>query len=161
MSIAYERLIQHLEHQEIHFQASGERETIMAAFRGRSGSFRVYAHVDEDDDVFQVFGLVPNAVPEGSRPAIAETIARANYGLRVGKFELDLSDGEVRFQAYHILSCGILDDDTIHRLLGTTLAMLDRYVPAILSVIYANESPEDAIRCVEADLAKPDEQACS
>ena len=151
MSVAYERLIQHLEHREIHFQASGERETIMAAFRGRSGSYRVYVHVDEDDDVFQVFGLVPNAVPEGSRPAIAETIARANYGLRVGKFELDFSDGEVRFQAYHILSCGTLDDDTIHRLIGTTLAMLDRYVPAVLSVIYGNESPIDAIRCAEAE----------
>lgn len=161
MSVAYERLIQHLEDQEIHFQARGERETIFAAFRGRSGSYRIYANVGEDDDVFQVLGLVPNAVPEGSRPAIAETIARANYGLQVGKFELDFSDGEIRFHAYDILCGGMLDDDTIHRLLGTTLAMLDRYVPAILSVIYGNESPEDAIRCVEADLGQPDGHTCS
>jgi len=34
---------------------------------------------------------------------VAETITRANFGLRVGKFELDFDDGEVRFQAVHIL----------------------------------------------------------
>ena len=134
------------------FRPVAEREAIVADFRGRSGSYRIYGVVDADEDPFQVLGLIPNRVPQGSRPAVAETIARANYGLRVGKFELDFSDGEIRFHAYHILCGGIFDDDTIRRLLGTTLAMLDRYVPAVLSVIYGNEAPEDAIRCVEADL---------
>ena len=43
-----------------------------------------------------------------------------------------------------------LDDDTIQRLMGTTITMLNSYLPAVLSVIYGNELPKDAIRCVEA-----------
>ena len=34
--------------------------------------------------------------------------------------------------------------------MGTTMSMLDMYLPAVLSVIYGNELPKDAIRCVEA-----------
>ena len=34
--------------------------------------------------------------------------------------------------------------------MGTTMSLLDVYLPAILSVIYGNELPKDAIRCAEA-----------
>jgi hypothetical protein len=54
--------------------------------------------------------------------------------------------------ANHILENGSLSDEVIHRLIGTTLAMLDRYVPAFLSVIYGNELPKDAIGQVEVGL---------
>jgi hypothetical protein len=37
----------------------------------------------------------------------------------------------------------------IDRLIAVTMAMLDMYLPAVLSVIYGNELPKDAIRCVE------------
>jgi hypothetical protein len=55
-----------------------------------------------------------------------------------------------------------LEDDVIGRLMGTTVAMLDTYLPAVLSVIYGNETPQDAIRCAEAGRgrageAQPDE----
>jgi hypothetical protein len=55
----------------------------------------------------------------------------------------------LRFHAAQILPDDDLDDATIGRLFGTTIAMLDLYLPAILSVIYGNELPEDAVRQVE------------
>ena len=124
--------------------------------------YRIVATADSDEGLFQVFGHSPVRVPEGCRPAIAETIARANYGLKLGKFELDFDDGDVRFQVSQIVHDGCLEDETIRRLMGTTMAMLNSYLPAILSVIYGNELPADAIRCVEArnraaDDVLPDE----
>ena len=89
-------------------------------------------------------------VPEGARLAVAETIVRANYGLKVGKFEMDFEEGELRFQAAQILTEDSLEESVIDRLLSTTMSMLDMYLPAVLSVIYGNELPKDAIRCVEA-----------
>ena len=38
-------------------------------------------------------------VPPARRAAVMELVTRANYGLRLGCFELDLDDGEVRFRA--------------------------------------------------------------
>lgn len=156
MSVAYQQLIQHLDEHGIRYEVSEQREMILASFRLDSSVYRILACVDAEDELFQVFGLIPNVVPTGSRPAIAEMITRANYGLRVGKFEMDFSDGELRYQVYHALSGVTLDDTTIRRAIATTCGMLDRYVPAFLSVIYANESPEDAIRHAEAEMKQPD-----
>ena len=62
---------------------------------------------------------------------------------------MDFDVGELRFQAAQILTQDSLEDAVIGRLMGTTMAMLDRYLPAILSVIYGNELPKDAVKCVE------------
>lgn len=153
MNMAYEKLIQHLEEHDVRFMANSESSSIFAEFRGEVGTYRIIAVVDPEGDLFQVFGYAPVRIPSGARPAIAETIVRANYGLKVGKFEMDWNDGELRFQAAQILSEGQLDDEVIGRLMGTTMAMLDMYLPAVMSVIYGNELPEDAVRHVEARRA--------
>jgi hypothetical protein len=149
MNAAYEKLIQHLEEHNIGFWARGEDQSICADFRGAVGTYRILARVDADDSLFQVFGQSPVRVPQGSRVAIAETVARANCGLKIGKFEMDVDEGDLRFQVSQVLSDDDLDGATIRRLMGTTMAMLDIYLPAVLSVIYGNELPKDAIRHVE------------
>jgi len=150
MNAAYEKLIQHLDEHEIRYLTSSDNRSICADFRGEVGTYRIVAMVDADDGLFQVFGNSPVYVPEGCRPAIAETVVRANYGLKVGKFEMDFGTGDLRFQASQLLPYDTLEDQTIERLIGTTMAMLNLYVPAILSVIYGNELPKDAVGCVEA-----------
>ena len=150
MNAAYEKLIQHLDERDVSYLTNGESRSICADFRCEVGTYRIIAAVDAESELFQVFGYSPVRVPEGARPAIAETIARANFGLRVGKFEMDFDQGELRFQAAQILTDDSLDEAVIDRLMGTTMSMLDMYLPAVLSVIYGNELPKDAIRCVEA-----------
>ncbi|MFZ1006958.1 MAG: YbjN domain-containing protein [Candidatus Sulfotelmatobacter sp.] len=149
MNAAYEKLIQHLDTRNIGYQSRGEDRSICADFRGEFGTYRVIAKVDEDDSLFQVFGYSPVRVPIGSRPAVAETVVRANYGLKVGKFEMDYDEGDLRFQAAQILPDDNLEDQTIHRLMGTTINVLNIYLPAILSVIYGNELPKAAISHAE------------
>ncbi|MCY2989029.1 MAG: YbjN domain-containing protein, partial [Planctomycetota bacterium] len=150
MNAAYEKLIQHLDERDVRYLTNGESRSICADFRCEVGTYRIIAAVDAESELFQVFGYSPVRVPEGARAAVAETIARANYGLKVGKFEMDFEEGELRFQAAQILTEDSLDENVIDRLLSTTMSMLDMYLPAVLSVIYGNELPKDAIRCVEA-----------
>lgn len=151
MSVAFERLVQHLEEYELRFETDTENETIVASFSGQVASYRVIGRIEADQDLFQVFGLIPIRVPKGCRPAVAEAITRANFGLKVGNFEMDFDDGELRYQIAHLLAGDSLDGETVRRLIGTTMAMMDRYLPAILSVIYGNELPADAVRFAESD----------
>ena len=150
MNAAYEKLIQHLDEHNVRYLTGNDSQSICADFRGEVGTYRIIAQVESDHELFQVFGLAPVRVPEGCRPAIAETIARANYGLKVGKLEMDLDDGALRFQAAQILADDNLEGRVIHCLISAAMAVLDRYLPAILSVIYGNELPKDAIRCADA-----------
>lgn len=107
MNAAYEKLCDHLTSHEIGFWARSEDLSICTDFRGEVGTYRVFARIDLDDSLFQVFGHSPVRVPPGSRVAITETVARINCGLKVGKFEMEVDEGELRFQAAQIL----LDDD--------------------------------------------------
>ena len=160
MNATYERLISLLDEREVRYSNNDDNQSVWADLRGEVAMYRVVAHVDEEAELFQVFGYAPIRIPEGSRPAIAETVARANYGLRVGKFEFDVDQGEVRFQASQVLTDDGVGDGVIDRLITATMAMLDMYLPAVLSVIYGNELPKDAIRCVEGGRCGGDETEC-
>jgi hypothetical protein len=146
METAYQSLIQHLDAHKIRYQADVDTQRIGAWFGTPNGLFALHAGVTKGDAIFQVVGHVPVKVPVGSRPSIAEAIARANYGLKLGRFEMDYTDGELRFYAAHLISDETLSDEVIERMIKTTVVMLDRYLPAFMSVIYGNEPPEDAIR---------------
>ena len=61
-----------------------------------------------------------------------------------------MDDGDIRFHASQVLVDDAVWEDVIDRLIYTTMGMLDRYVPAFLSVIYGNEEPKAAIAYVEA-----------
>jgi len=159
LSLPYQRLLDHFQEHDFHYHDDAEKEMVRADFRGDVGSYRILAFVEADQDLFQVIGFAPNDVPPGARPAVAEALTRANYGLKIGKFEMDYEDGELRFQAASVLVNDDLPDPIIARLIGTTLAMLDRYLPAFLSVVYGNETPEDAIRFAEADTQSEEDSS--
>ena len=150
MNDLYQQLLQHFDARDVRYLSHVDTLSLCADFRLDVGNCRVIAAIDADNGLFQVFGYSPVRVPEGARRMIAETISRANYGLRVGKFEMDFADGELRFQASQILAEERLEDEVIGRLMGTTMTMLEIYLPAVMSVIYGNETPEDAVRCAEA-----------
>jgi hypothetical protein len=152
MSAAYEELVELLDERGIGYWAS-EDQAVRLDLRGQVAVYRITAGVEPETDLFQVVGRSPLLVPEGCRSAAAETIARANHGLRLGRFELDFADGEVRFQVSQILVDEAVGQAVIDRMIGTTVNMLDTYLPALLSVIYANESPKEAVSRVEAGLA--------
>jgi hypothetical protein len=163
MNAAYEKLIQHLDNQNIGYWSRSEDSSICTDLRGEVGMYRIYAQVHAEDGLFQVYGYSPVRVPIGSRPAVAEAVVRANHGLKVGKFEMHFDEGDLRFQAAQILVDGDLADETIHRLIATTMAMLNTYLPAVLSVIYGNELPVDAVRhaepgCFSLDEGESDER---
>jgi len=155
MNAAYERLIQHLDSHEFRYSANADEHSIIAEFRGEVGHYRILAQVTDEVKLFQVFGSAPVRIPPGAKPAVAETLTRVNCGLRLGKFEMELDEGEFRFQVAQILTDDELDDEVIQRMIQTTLAMLDRYLPAVLAVIYGNEVPKDAVRHAEGGL-RPD-----
>ncbi len=146
---AYEELVELLDERGIGYWTN-EDQAVRLDLRGEVAVYRITAGVEPETDQFQVVGRLPVPVPEGCRTAAAETIARANYGLRLGKFELHLDDGEVRFQVSQFLVDDAIGQAVIDRMIGITVNMLDTYLPALLSVVYANESPKEAVGRVEA-----------
>ena len=96
----------------------------------------------------------PEEVGPERRGAVLEAITRANYGLVAGNFELDLSDGELRFKVGAELEGTELSDADLGAVvdrLGTVLvATVQRYVGAIEDVI-GGAGPAEAITAADQE----------
>ena len=87
---------------------------------------------------------------EKNRPAVAEFIARANYGMSLGCFEMDFRDGEVRFRLS--ASQADFEDDyteTMKLLMLFPCQVLQKYGEGLLGVMFGLKNPAKAIEEIE------------
>ncbi|QGQ93747.1 YbjN domain-containing protein [Paenibacillus psychroresistens] len=68
------------------------------AVKGEQGDWVTLVQTDEEDQRCIVYSVYPDLVPESRREAMAAILTQENYEMPVGNFEMDLTDGEVRFR---------------------------------------------------------------
>jgi hypothetical protein len=91
-------------------------------------------------------------VPSDKRGAVAEYTARANYGLVIGNFELDMDSGHVRYKTSVDLEGAIIEQVLFKNLIYANLTTADRYYPGLLKVLWGDDmTPRAAIEMVEGD----------
>ena len=118
-------------------------------FSGDNGELRCYAQVRVDLEQFIFYVIAPVKAPEAIRPLVAEYITRANYGLRIGNFELDYSDGEIRYKSSLDFEKETLAPDLIKNAIYPAVHTMDHYLPGLFAVMYGNKNPTEAIREIE------------
>ncbi|MDJ0535266.1 MAG: YbjN domain-containing protein [Xenococcaceae cyanobacterium MO_207.B15] len=118
-------------------------------YEGKNGKWNCYTQAREAQQQFLFYSICPLQISEAKRMAIAEFITRANYGLIIGNFELDFSDGEVRYKTAIDVEDEELSTETIKKLVYSNVATMDTYLPGIIDVIENNIVPDEAISKIE------------
>ncbi len=118
-------------------------------FAGRNGKLTCYVQVHMRFEQLLFYAVAPFNVPDAQRARVAEFIARANYGLRIGNFELDFSDGEIRYKSSLDFEGVRLNDGLIRNCIYPAVQTLDRYLPGLMRVMYAEVTPETAVLEIE------------
>ena len=118
-------------------------------FSGEHGDVRCYAQIRVDLEQFLFYVIAPIKTPAPVLPAVVEYVTRANYGLRIGCFELDYADGEVRFRSSLDFEGETLTPGLIRNAIYPAVHTMDFYLPGLLAVMYGNKTPEQAIVEVE------------
>ena len=67
----------------------------------------------------------------------------------MGNFEMDYSDGEIRFKTSIDVSGDRITFALLRQLIYTNVLTMDQYLPSIMAVIYGNATPEEAIAQIE------------
>ena len=119
-------------------------------YEGKNGQWNCYTQAREEQQQFLFYSIFPLQITETKRMEIAEFITRANYGLIIGNFELDFSDGEVRYKTAIDVENEELSTETIKNLVYTNVAIMDTYLPVIIDILEKEISPDEAIRSIEA-----------
>ncbi len=124
--------------------------TLLLMSGGKHGIFPSLLQVHPEHRLVTFHSVVQDRVPAEKRLAMAEFIARANYGLLVGNFELDFSDGEIRYKVSVHLADAELTAEMLNSLLQINFNTVDRYLPGLKSLLWNDMTPEDAVALVES-----------
>jgi hypothetical protein len=126
------------------------KDVLRLGFQGKNGSWFCYAQAREEQKIILFHSVCPVNVPEDKRSLVAEFLIRSNYGMLVGNFELDYTDGEVRFKTGVDVEGTELTIALVHNLVYVNVLMMDRYLPGIMAVLYGDLTPEGAVNQVES-----------
>ncbi len=146
---AYETLGRFLEEDGWYPQTLEEKHAYRMYYRGKNGELRCFAQIRIEYEQFVFYAIAPVNVPEDIRPAVAEFITRANYGMRIGNFELDYADGEVRYKASLDFEGEVLTNNFIRRVVYPAVQTMDRYLPGLMKVAFGAMTPVEAIQEIE------------
>lgn len=119
------------------------------AFQGENGQWSCIASARVQQEQFVFYSVCPVLVPENKRQRLAEFLTRANSGMIIGNFELDFTDGEIRYKTSIDVKGDRLSSAVLKQLVYANVIMMDEYLPGIMSVMYGDVSPGDAIAQIE------------
>jgi hypothetical protein len=149
MSALFDRIVEYFEKDDWNFRRLGSHEALEMGVVGENGSYRLVVVVDPERSIVRFLTILEGKVPEVRRREVMEYLTRANYGLLLGNFETDLSDGEVRFK----ISLDTEDIDFGYKqyqnMLYVSVAMMDRYYPGLQKVLQGSSDPVAAVLEVE------------
>ncbi len=125
----------------------------MMGFEGEHATWQCYAQAREKEGQFVFYVVAAIKVPEAQRMEAAEFFTRANFGLVLGNFELDFSDGEIRYKTS--VDCEDIPvlGACFRPCVFAGVLTADRYFPGLTAVLYGGSTPEQAVAMVESQSA--------
>lgn len=150
MGRIYDAALAWFEEDDWSCDADPERAVIVVGVKGRNHQWRCVATCSEELEVFRFYSLLVPEVPGDQRARIGEFINRANYGLQVGCFEIDYSDGEIRLRTSVDLEGTSEPAPLIQQVVHANVSLADRFYPGIMAVLHADVPPVDALERVKA-----------
>lgn len=136
--------IRFLKARKLSYDNDPERGLLRAGLEGENCRWRY--GVFEDANRFIMVSWIPIKAPESRRGACAELLARINTIVSIGHFGLDVSDGEISFRTVVPVPVNTrLHASVIEDVVGGHHQLVDEFLPAITSVLFAGLAPETAI----------------
>ena len=114
----------------------------------RLGSVRLLAIAD--GGAIQSIGICPLNAGVKDYDMVVEYLTRANYGLRVGNFEFDHADGEVRYQSCLVSCAGTPEQENVECAVDMPIRMFDRYGDGLVRALMGLGEPEADVAAAEA-----------
>ena len=151
MAEALEQVVELFRAKDWKFEVDEENDLVRTGIQGENGDWQVMAAASEDDPAFLMLSFFPQKCPAQRRVSCAELLTRINFGMMVGCFEMDYDSGRIHFKTTLPFAQGALDPELLNNVVMFNLACMDRFLPAIMSVIYAGTSPAKALAAVERD----------
>lgn len=149
MGRVFDSVVAFLQEDDWRYEEIPGELAIRFSFSGKSARYECFGQANEDHEIFVFYSIVPIRVAEEQRQIVAELLARINYGLNIGNFELDMTDGEIRYKTSIDVEGGELTRRMVETLIAVNISTTDRYFAAFTDVLYSGVAPQEAVGRVE------------
>jgi len=131
-----------------------EQEIIELAFRGDNGQWRMIVHIQQSEEIRKLMFIVPHfsTISTKKRLQCLEALLAVNYRIAMGKFGIDLEDGEVRLEETIPLANSGIAQDQFQLVFSAMLQTAAMYHSLIPRIIYGNLSAQQALEACEDDF---------
>jgi hypothetical protein len=131
-----------------------EQEMIELAFHGGHGQWRMVISFQQSCQVRKLVLVAPHisAVTRKKRLECLEALMAVNYRIAMGKFGLDLDDGEVRLEESVPLANDGITLDQFQLVLRAMVQTVSMYHSLIPRIIYGNLSTREALQACEQEF---------
>lgn len=146
-------LVEHFESNDIKFSSDRSGKWVQFFMTGDCAVYNCRFQITHNDDLLQACILFPvTARDPKMRPFVMEMLLRANNGMNLGSFNIEVDSGQISFHLGQVIPGGVLDDKLIGGLFLTCMATSDRYFPALMRVMFGGSTPADAVYLAELDV---------
>ena len=113
--------------------------------KGKNGAWLSIAQVFEQIDRAACYSFFPTNVPAEKYPEMAEYLTRANWDLLLGNFEMDYSDGELRYRTSIDVEGERLSPNLVKQMVYENFATTDKHFPGIMKILYGDTPVVEAL----------------
>ena len=131
-----------------------EQQIIELAFRGDNGQWRLIVHIQQSEEIRKLMFIVPHfgTITTKKRLQCLEAILAVNYRIAMGKFGIDLEDGEVRLEEAVPLANSVITEDQFQLVFSAIMQTAAMYHSLIPRIIYGNLTTQQALEACEEDF---------
>ena len=141
-----------LDEDDVDYKVLRDGRVIKTGFRSEIWSFQILISVMDEPLCVLFLIRMPLAVPEEKRQAMAEAITRINYGMTLGRFEMDMSTGDLnQYSAIPVVDT-TLTEAQFHAVLFSSLCQSRTYCRAFGRLLFDEDlTPAEAVAEVEME----------
>lgn len=143
------RMVEYLDSKGLKYELNAQKDMInfSADIKSKLSGCREFIGIGETE--LQFFTVCPLKASRDVYGSVVEFLTRANYGLKVGSFEFDYSDGEIRYQ--YCLPCHetIPSMEDVQRCVLIGFQMFNVFGDGLLRNLMGFGDPEADIKAVK------------
>lgn len=131
-----------------------EQHTIELSFHGDHGQWRMVIGIHQRGNASKLMLIVPHVGTATSRKRLEclEALMAVNYRIAIGKFGLDLEDGEVRLEETIPLANNAISFEQFRLAFSAIMQTASIYHSLLPRVVYGNCSVEEALQACEQEF---------
>jgi hypothetical protein len=132
------------------------RDIIELAFHGNHGQWRMIIGMQQKEDFSKLLLIVPHfgTVTTTRRMECLEALMTVNYRIAIGKFGMDLDDGEIRLEETIPLANNAISLEQFQLVFTALMQTVSIYHSLLPRIIYGNLSVEEALQRCEQDFVE-------